>query len=404
MSSHRRLRSWIGGFLEYTRNIGSPEIWRRWTAVSIVGGALERRCGIRTARGLLYPNTFVMLVGPPAAGKSVVIDEARSYWTNTAKLFLAPSAITRAGMIDILEESRKTLMTPDGPMVYHPMLVASSEFGNLVPAYENDWINQLNELYDCGAIFRARTRSLGEKVIEGPYMHIVAGTQPQYLRVLLPEEAFGMGFFSRFILVYAPQAAKTSIFNAPEKNKDQKAKLHQDLMRIVTLTGEFKLEEDAKEYYEQQYIDDFPPKPEHPKLQHYCGRRLVHVLKIAMALSASESDDLVITKSHIRSALAMLHDAEQFMPQIFKEMATHGFADTNMEVHQYAQELYIKAQQPIPQSKLVYFLQGKVPNIQVLPTLETMVKAGMFKKVQTKFGSSMVDGYIPTDPKDLLPK
>jgi hypothetical protein len=398
----RRLKSWIGGFLDYTKNVGSPEIWRRWTAISILGGALERRVGLKTARGILYPNTFVMLVGPPAAGKSIIIEEARKFWTDAGGLFLAPSAITRAGMIDILEESRKTILTPDGPMIYHPMLVASSEFGNLVPAYENDWINQLNELYDCGVIFRARTRALGEKVIEGPYMHIVAGTQPQYLRVLLPEEAFGMGFFSRFILIYSGSAPKTSIFDAPEKNKKLAAMLRSDLEEVVELIGDFSIDEEAKAFYEEAYKNSFAPQPEHPKLQHYNGRRIVHILKIAMAVAVGENSDLILTKSHIETALHYLHDAERHMPQIFTEMSTHGFADVNHEVHQFAQELYIKTKKPIPQAKLIFFLQGKIPNVQIMPTLETMIKAGMFKRDQLKFGTSTIDAYTPLDPKEIM--
>lgn len=393
---------WIGGFLDYTKHIGSPEIWRRWTALSIIGGALERRCGLRTARGILYPNTFVMLVGPPASGKSIVIEEARAFWTNTAKLFLAPSAITRAGMIDILEESRKTLMTKEGLLVYHPMLVASSEFGNLVPAYEHDWINQLNELYDCGPIFRARTRSLGEKSLEGPYMHIVAGTQPQYLKVLLPEEAFGMGFFSRFILIYAATSEKTSVLRAPGKSKKLKELLAKDLLEIVSLQGDFEIEPEAESFFEEHYKKDFPPIPEHPKLVHYNGRRVVHILKLAMAISAAKRSDLRIRVEDIKLALIYLHEAEVQMPQIFKEMSTHGFADVNQELWQFAVELWTRTRQPIIETKLAYFLNGKVPNIHIMPTLMTMVKAGMLKVEQKKVGNATINVYIPTDPRDLI--
>jgi hypothetical protein len=403
MSSPRKLRSWIGGFLEYTQHIGSPSIYRKWSAIATVSGALERRVTLRTARGYLVPNMFVLLVGPPAIGKSVVIDEVRAMWAGTARLFMAPSSITRAGLIDLLEESKKVGRTAKGEMaVYHPVLVASAEFGNFVPAYENDWINTLNELYDCGKLFEVRTRMHGNKLLEGPYLGIIAGTQPMYLRNLLPEEAFGMGFLSRFILVYSGVSIKSSIFDIMERSGQLESALKHDLLRITEMVGSFRLEEDAKSYYEDQYQRDFPPRPEHPKLQHYIGRRLVHILKVAMCLSASESSDLIITKSHIRSAIATLHEVEKEMPQIFQEMATAGFADVNEEGKRFCMEYWVRQQKPVPHSKLVHFLSGKVPNNQIMATINTMVAAGMLRKEFAKVGEKTVEAYVPLDPKEML--
>lgn len=393
----RKLKNWIGGFLDYTTHVGSPSIWRKWAALSIVSGALERRAFLRTVRGPLSPNMFVLLVGPPGSGKSVIIDEVRDMWTSTGELQLAPQKLTRAALIDQLMDSKKMIHSGGVPQFIHCLVASSSEFGNLVPAYENDWINVLNELYDCPKQFTERTRGLGVKTIDFPYLGIVAGTQPKYLSNLLPEEAFGMGFMSRFVLVYNASTEKISVFNAPEKSLRLQGFLQEDLKTIAKLQGQFRVTDNAKALFEREFQADFPPKPEHPKLAHYCTRRIAHVLKLAMIASAAEQDDLVIHTKHIQYAIHTLHEAELLMPQIFSEMATKGFADANEEAWRFVFTQWHKTKKPVPQPVLIRFLQDKVPYVHVIPTISVMVKAGMLKEEQTKTLSGSVLGYVPMD-------
>ena len=66
----RRVTNWVDGFVEYTGKSESPEVYRKWTALSMLGGALQRKCRLNWGLFDLYPNMYVVLVGPSGVGKT----------------------------------------------------------------------------------------------------------------------------------------------------------------------------------------------------------------------------------------------------------------------------------------------------------------------------------------------
>src|SRR5687768_12036585 len=74
--AHRRLASWVDAFGMFTAKTGSPHLFRKWAAIYTVAAAMERKTWIRTARRIMYPNMYVILVGPAGAGKGLATNEA----------------------------------------------------------------------------------------------------------------------------------------------------------------------------------------------------------------------------------------------------------------------------------------------------------------------------------------
>ena len=64
---------WIDTYLKYTKGTPTPSIFRLWSAITAVSGAVERRVWVETGKGKLYPNLYTLLVGPPGSGKSQAI-------------------------------------------------------------------------------------------------------------------------------------------------------------------------------------------------------------------------------------------------------------------------------------------------------------------------------------------
>src|SRR5215831_3135475 len=96
-------------FMDVTREDNVPEVFKRWSAISLIGGALERRVWTRTGShgGLsryTFPNLYVLLIAPPGTGKSV-IDVISDFWretvqpgTTTPAFKIAPTNMTRAAL------------------------------------------------------------------------------------------------------------------------------------------------------------------------------------------------------------------------------------------------------------------------------------------------------------------
>lgn len=96
--------------MEYTDNKGSSSIYRKWSAIFAIGAALERKVWITTAKGKLYPNQYIVLVGGAGIGKSLstnIVDEfLRTLSTPETPFHLAPTSVTKASLIDSLNDAR----------------------------------------------------------------------------------------------------------------------------------------------------------------------------------------------------------------------------------------------------------------------------------------------------------
>jgi hypothetical protein len=58
----RQCQDWIESFLRSTSEHPSPEIFRRWAAISAIAGALQRRVWTITASAPTHPNMYILLV------------------------------------------------------------------------------------------------------------------------------------------------------------------------------------------------------------------------------------------------------------------------------------------------------------------------------------------------------
>jgi len=143
----RILDDWAESFVKYTSAIISPEIFRRWAAYSTIAGALERRVWTSIAGQVLYPNTIVLLVSPPGIGKSNAIKEVQYFWVKTGVFNVAPNGMTKAAFIDQLLAMVRSFNYNGFEFMTHPLLMGITEFGTLLPQYDREFLNVLNQIY-----------------------------------------------------------------------------------------------------------------------------------------------------------------------------------------------------------------------------------------------------------------
>src|SRR4030066_746896 len=73
--SNRCLGDWISGFMQYTENSEPPTLFKKWTAISCIAAALQRKVRVEWGTALtFYPNFYVVLVGPSATGKGTAMN------------------------------------------------------------------------------------------------------------------------------------------------------------------------------------------------------------------------------------------------------------------------------------------------------------------------------------------
>lgn len=395
----RQSASFIDKFLSYTKGRGSPALYRKWTAIFLVGAALERKGWITTAKGILYANQFIFLIGPAGVGKSLctalAYDLLSAIRTPESPIYVAPTSVTKASLADAINKAeRRIVKLNENPPItaFNSLQVISNELGVFLPAWDGDFMSTLTDLWDNGRYHETRRTSKIEINIPKAQLNILSATTPAYLNSLLPEGAWEFGFMSRVINIYSGETVYTDIFAELDHDGAGYKSLVSDLTDIYNIWGEFTITDEVKEAINAWARQGFNPRPDHPKLTHYSTRRLAHLLKLCIIACAAASSDRAITLEHYAEALDWLSEAESYMPDIFKALKVGGDQRSMEECWHFAYQYFMKHKTPVPEHLLVMFLGERVPAHSVDRILDVMVRAQLLTK---KFMNSGGQGYEP---------
>lgn len=384
----RNFESFVDGFVQYTANLPSSELWRRWAAIGTIAGVLERKTWTYTVGSNLYPNQYIWLVGPPGAGKTALTSVVQDLWyglgTGPDAINVAPSSASGASFVDALRAGDKRIVKPnlfDRPAQYNTISAAINELGVLITAYDNELISLLTDLYDCKRYSERKRTSKLDFVIERPVVNMIACTTPSWLGEKLPDGAWDQGLMSRVVMVFTGTAGRPPLFGAIEADKSHFTKLVEDLKAINDIYGEMKFTKEAATAITTWYDNDSPPKPEHPKLESYNIRRPAKLLKLCQVACAATSATPVITLDHYQTALMWLLDAEAHMPDIFKSMTHGGTEQVAKELWFFCYNYLVKnGKKPVPESLVYEFLSKRLPPQTIKPLIEQLLAAQLFKR------------------------
>lgn len=390
------MTDWIEGFLEYTKDVNSPEIFRLWSAIGAVSGVLERRVWLEgTNNTQIFPNLFILLVGGPGTGKSQSVMPIKALWHAAKELVLAPDSMTRASLLDEMEAGSRAFLHGKGLYDYHSLLVSTDEIGTLLPVHDIEIMAVLSALYDCRENYRESRRHVKKITdISRPHLTILAGAQPGFLATL-PEIAWSQGFAARLNMVYSgdpiisPIIHRGATIDRTDENRKRFDAQLAPLKDMIKLYGQFTWDEDAADAFATYAMADCPPKPKHSKLEHYNRRRSFTLAKLCAISAVARTSALNIHLWDFERAKCWLLGSEGFMPDIFRAMKNKSDAQVLEELHIMMWDLYVKSGKPVHKNTVWHFMKDRLPGDKIYRVLETGMASGMFKKKVNE------DLYIP---------
>ena len=336
----RKTGDWLDDYLSYTENTEPPKAYHLWIGISTVAAAMQRKCWMRFDISPLHPNLFVILVGPSGrARKGTAMSYGIDLLRKISSIKLVAQKVTEQQLIKDLQDSMDSFISPqDNSPVYHSsMTVFSGELAVFLGSGNIDFLALLTNIYDSEDQWEYRTKTKGMNTIKGVCLNFLGGTAPDWIQSMIPRAAIGGGFTSRVIFVVEREMRKAVPDPTPTKRELKlRDNLIHDLEKIHTLRGEYRFDDQAREYYDEWYVQQVAHPPiESPHFDGYCSRRATHVRKLSMILSACRGDDMLIMLEDIHRAVAILEATEKTMPKAFSGLGKARYAELTEAVMTY---------------------------------------------------------------------
>lgn len=380
----RRHSDWLQAYVSYASYTEAPRRMHFWAGVTAIAGALQRKVWMDQAYYRWLCNFYIVFVAPPGiVAKSTTADIAGDILREVPLVRMGPDIVTWQRLVQAFEEAQTTF-TVNGDATQIPMAamtIVASELGNLLNPDEEDLSNLLITLYDGKSRLRKETKFNGMEAIENVWVTLIGCTTPSWIVQNIPAAMVGGGLASRCLFVYADQKEKLVAYpghHVPIGMDRMRADLLADLSHIAELAGEYKLSPEAEEWGETWYRQLWSAAHQQDGtdvFDNYKSRKQTHVHKLAMALAASRSDELIVELDDLVTADQMVTELEADLPKIF---ASVGKSQSSIQADRFAS--YVKRRQLVSFEEAYRYMRGYFPNFSEMDNVvEGFIKAGVVK-------------------------
>ncbi len=330
----RNFPSFIEAFTEYAVETGSPEKYSKWCAIAGIAAALERRSWLWMGERCVFPNQYILLVGGSGTRKSATADLITEIIYELDDIAFLPAQMTSAAMLSsMVDAGENKSFVYEGETYKNSSLFAySSEAATMLK--ENEALQEiLTDFYQCGTPtfwsnkfgWTKRTISNGKIVVFNPCLNLLGCSTAEWLNDIIGDKSIKGGFIPRFLLIEHSAKATTSGWKSKSINNQGKAKksaLISDLKQINYLSGAFTESDDFKDVFnniEKIVVEQINREDDR---QPFYNRKIPHCLKVAMALSVSEGNSMVISGNHLAKAFELIESIEIDMYNCFYNRGT----------------------------------------------------------------------------------
>lgn len=387
MTYKRNFPDWLSAFQDYASFGEAPRRMYFWVGCSTMAGALQRHVWIDQFYFKWFANLYVILVAPPGVvAKTTTADIGMDLLRRVPGIQFGPSVVSWQALVQSFGQSATAFQDPvSGEYITQSaMTISSGEFGNLLNPQDKEMVDMLVNLWD-GKGFRKVTKHSGTDDVVNPWINLIACTTPAWIAGNFPEYMIGGGFTSRCVFVYADQKERFVAYPGlavPKDNEATAAKLIADLEHINTkLIGEYKLTPEAIEWGQQWYEFHNRNRPEHladERFGGYLARKQTFIHKIAMIISASKRDELIITREDLETSAVMVTDLEAEMINVFRKI---GRSDVSAAAERLVG--YIKLRGDCPYAEAYRYIHAQFPSMRDFEDiLKGLLQAGYITLVQ----------------------
>jgi hypothetical protein len=387
--------NWILDYVNSIEDVSeAPLQFHIWSAVSVIGAVLKRNIWVDYQTYTIYPNHYIVFVGPPGVGKGSAIHPAHEFAKESGLVnymgdratapriieklmqgFSAPLKVAGGQIVASVKDSTTTLMATE----LH-VLLSSSEW----------MLDFLCDSWDRGS-YDYDTKNKGSYTVKDMGISLIGGCVPDYVKRISRDKTATItsGFSARTIFVYAKKPSKTLLWGQKYRGNPVKAPyikvLQSELARISQLQGEFKLDTMALDLWNSWKPTLTSTEDDTDVYRNFKARQHVHVLKLAMILSAADSisPPNTINRAKLAAAIRYIDEIADGVDEIFR-----GVGESDISSALARLELYIERKGEVSYSELLNDNMRFIDHDDVVRVLKILELTGFL--TQTVVGTGFV--------------
>lgn len=366
---------WFKTYLELTRSMESPLLYHVWSAVAVISAAMSRNCCFDMRRWKVYPNMYVVLIGPTGIAKSTASRHAvkllRKAFPDPAKNLIIEGKLTGPRLC--LDMNAAYLATGQSKVFIH-----APEFTVFTDSTMKDdtLLKDMMNYWDCPDQYEYRLKTGGITTVDNVYVSLLGCSTPELLENAGKTEFIDSGFSAR--IIYVPVLKNERRVYRPELNPDAQ-KLEEDLIHDLQEIGKLALQYDwddsgdqwMKTWYENEDWRMVSDK----RMLGYIERKQTHLIKLTMIIKAGLGDDPIITAKENAYALEMLDRLEPGQAKIYQTIGSSKYAQLVQKII----DILSHHSDWVSESVLYKHLGKKTPKKDILTALETLESGGVIE-------------------------
>lgn len=311
--------SFLADYRDFCSGLEVPPSYNTFCSLVALSALLSRRVWLMKGDYIrIYPNLYVVLVGPPGIGKNTAMENTEDLLLHH-KLPVSAEAVTREKLIMDIQAQETVLdfLPPnDKYRICSPYTVFATELSEFLGAGGIGMISFLTDIYSRN-IYEYRTKNKGSVFVRGPYLNLIAGTTPDWITTYLKDDIISGGFSRRCLFVY--ETARFGSVPLPTITPAMRTAWDRVVARseaIRKLAGPFKFSEEGRKFFIEWYHTRGVKGD--GNLSGYYETKDIQLLKVAMLVAISGSDDLILERDHLIAGLELLSLVEQNLSRVFQ--------------------------------------------------------------------------------------
>lgn len=300
-------KDFIANFLEWSGESECPPEYLKWSAISLLAAACGNRIythqWIGHSRMNIYPNLYMILVGPSGNFKSFAMSRVRAILEKTNysdKLNLYAGHVTHAGLYEAMravinKKNRKTGETESTEYPFRKQFyLLNDELANDIGGAEfaDMFIKAITELYMLQP-FDDRTRSSGHIHIEDYSFNWFGATTIEWLIRAITRDVLVGGFLGRTIIINQGMVDKRIWRTKPPENYDTLFKsLAYRIDELMVMRGFIPKTKEAWEIERHWYLSRKTPNESDPTMGAWM-RQYTLSIKLSLILCLSRYKEAI---------------------------------------------------------------------------------------------------------------